>query len=403
MPRTARGAVTLFDVTDGTNPITAFLTNQNHTFAAMQTGLVSAETRRMFSSMLNVFVGGTQASYDSGLATGDGTTGQTANRFRIASVTSSNSDFTVGFNDTNSAVTVDTVSRAPGEIYVSVVPEEAAATSTLTVTFAVSNELGTVTGGLVAEITISIVAQGAGGVVINMDPTSQYFFADSDGNIVDMPAQSAVVVDLSVTGTTGNMTVATSQNGAGFIDQTMTGTGAGSISGWDDDDAGNFQTGPIGTTIRRLQISPDNLGDTNNTLSIRVRGASGGQDVITIAKVRVGAAGAAAIIVSVESSTNGNVFRTSTGSTPSDKTLSVTVFDAATGNQIQATGISTYAWFRGDGSTAVLVDDITNRNVVPAGTAGGVTASGSDFSTIVVGSSDVDMEEAFYCEVTTTS
>ncbi len=399
MPRSSRGAITLFDVTDGTNPITAFLTNENHTFSADQTGTVTAATRRMFESNLTVFVGGTQASYLSTLSTTDGTTGQTANRFRISGVVvTGTSGFTAGFNDTAAAADIDTISRDPGDIYLTATPTDPVGAATLTVTFAVSNELGTVTAGLVAEISVSIVSQGAGGVVINIDPSSQFFTADSDG-VLDA-SQTAITLDVLSQGSTGAITVATSQNGAGFINQTTAGTTAGAIAGWDDDNAGAFQTGTIGTTIRRLQIAQTNLGDSNNTLSIRITGASGGNDVVTIAKVRDGVEGASALIITVESSTSGSVFRTSGGSTPADKTLSVRVFDASSGAEILTAGISNYDWFRGDGTTAVNVDNATDRNVQ---TSGGVAASGSGFSTIVVGSADISNEEAFYCEVTTTT
>ena len=398
MPRTSRGAITLFDVTDGSNPITAFLTNENHTFAATQTGVVSAATRRMFSSVVNAFVGGTNATFQFDLSTTPGSTGATANRFNIVSVSASGTGWVAAFNNTAAAATFDTVSRQPGEIFLTAIPEGTDSTSVVTVSFVVSNELGTISNVLTLQITLSVVAQGAGGVVINLDPTSQFFTSNSAG-VLDA-AQTAITADVLAQGSTGNQTVSTSQNGAGFVDVTTTSNAAGGIAGWDDDIDGDFQTGTIGSSIRRLQISQTNLGDANNTLSIRVTGDAGGNDVFTIAKVRDGVEGADAIIVVLRTDVGGTVFRTSGGTTPTDKVISLQVFDAADGSEISGAQLTNYSWFRGDGTVPVRVTSSTARDVIASG---GVVASGAAFVDITVGSTDVVAEEAFTCEVTTAS
>ena len=131
-------------------------------------------------------------------------------------------------------------------------------------------------------------------------------------------------------------------------------------------------------------------------MAIRVSGASGGQDTITLFRVDQGNNGNDAIIVNVVSS-NGNIFRNGAGAA---KTLTAMVYDAGTGSQLTS-GVS-YTWTRsGSGSVsagAVRVTSSTNRTVVATG---GVEASGTEYQTIIVGEEDVDTEEVFTCTVDT--
>ena len=41
MARQARAQQTIVDINDGVNPVVAFATNENHTFSASETGVVS--------------------------------------------------------------------------------------------------------------------------------------------------------------------------------------------------------------------------------------------------------------------------------------------------------------------------------------------------------------------------
>ena len=127
-------------------------------------------------------------------------------------------------------------------------------------------------------------------------------------------------------GSTGNITYAVSQNGEAFQTRTSTGTGVGQIAGYDNDGSGAFSTGTIPVAqnaVQRLQITRANFGN-NRAMAIRLNGASGGQDTITLFRVDQGTSGNDAIIVNIMSN-NGNIFRNGAGAA---KTLTAMVFDA---------------------------------------------------------------------------
>ena len=207
-----------------------------------------------------------------------------------------------------------------------------------------------------------------------------------------------ITVSIQAQGATGDRTYFISQNGGAFNQVTMASDSAGGIAGYDamTSDTGATGTGTIPGTAARLRISRANFGG-NRTMTLRVDGATAGRDAITFFRVDQGADGQDAIIVVVTAS-NGFVYRNAGGT---DKTLTCTVYDAGTGNEI-TTNLS-YAWSRsGSGSVsagAVRVTSATDRSVIDSG---GVEASGSDFQTISVGSEDVTAEEAFTCTVTCT-
>ena len=131
-------------------------------------------------------------------------------------------------------------------------------------------------------------------------------------------------------------------------------------------------------------------------MAIRLQGAAGGQDTITLFRVDQGNDGNDAVIVSIVSS-NGNIFRNGAGAA---KTLTALVYDAGSGSQLTS-GVS-YTWTRsGSGSVSagtVRVTSSTNRTVVASG---GVEANGTLFPTIVVGEEDVDTSEVFTCTIDT--
>lgn len=374
MARTARGAVTLIDVNDGANPITAYLTNENHTFAATSAGVVSGVSD--FSTNLTVFVGGTQATYN--------TTTSTPNTFRITSV---------AYQGTSTGWGTPTA-NAMGVVTIPSIGNSAVASTQILITFSVTNENGNVNSGLTAIVTLSVVREGSGGAIVSMIANRQDFRANNAGTLND--GQSNIIFTIDTQGNTGNLVVQTSIDGAAFVTQTTTGTGAGNIAAYDVDTSGNVETtGSIPNAFARLAVSSANLGNAANTLAVRVAGATGGQDTISIAKVRDGAEGAAAIIVNV-SSDSGTVFRNAAGAA---KVLTATVFDAADGTQI-TTGV-TYNWSRsGSGSVpagTVRVNSAMDRTVVPTG---GVEANGTAFNTITVGPEDTTASEQFTCEVT---
>ena len=368
MARVASNEITITDISDGTNPITAFTTNANHTFAAAANGTVSNVAG--FTSTLIVFVGQTQASYVA-------TIGSTPETFSITNIAYVGSSTGWG-----------TPSNASGTITIPSVSATAAISVTLRLTFSVvPTSTTTPVTGLTQDITLSIVKEGAGGQVIEIVPSSQTFFANSAGTL--NASQPNIILGIESQGTTGNITLATSINGAAFTTQTTTSTAQGGISFYDADTSGTVETtGTFPVTqngIARLAIAQTNLGNTGNTLTVKVTGATGGSDALTVFKVQEGAAGTGAIIVSVTSS-DGTVFKNSAGTA---KTLTANVTDVDTG--VAPSTSITYTWTRANGA-AVRVTSISDRTVI---STGGVLASGTGFPNIIVGPEDVTTQERF--------
>lgn len=368
MARVASNEITITDISDGTNPITAFTTNSNHTFAAEANGTVSNVAG--FTSTLIVFVGQTQASYVS-------TIGSTPETFSITNIAYIGSSTGWG-----------TPSNASGTITIPSVSATAAISVTLRLTFSVvPTSTTTPVTGITQDITLSVVKEGAGGQVIEIVPSSQTFFANSSGTL--NASQTNIILGIVSQGTTGNITLATSINGASFIAQTTTSTAQGGIAFYSADTSGTVETtGTFPVTqngIRRLAIAQTNLGNTGNTLTVKVTGATGGSDAVTVFKVQEGAAGTGAIIVSVTSN-NGTVFKNSAGTA---KTLTANVTDVDTG--VAPSTSITYTWTRAAGVT-VLVTSQADRTVV---STGGVQATGTGFPDIIVGPEDVTTQERF--------
>lgn len=378
MSRIARGAVTIVDIADGSNPIAAVLTNQNHTFAANSAGTVDALTRQEFSTKAIVYIGSTLATLSTDATLAD-------NEYRIKPVG-------VGADDTR----ITTASSGTWAINVN------ASTGVLTVT-AIDSTVATVSVEVVVEykdpnqgsngtidliLTLTRVNEGAGGSVISMTPNKQVFFADAGGTLE--ASQDDIEMIIETAGSPGAQTYFTSQNGNPFVQKTATGSGAGDISGFDDDLIGSAQTGTIGTAAQRLFISQDNLG-ANDTLAVKVKGANGGVDVVTILKVRDGEQGAAAINVALSSSDSGLIFKNNSGTA---KTLTVDVTDAANGNTLTPTN---YQWLKN--GAQINVTSSVDRTVV---SSGGTAANGSAFVDITVGPEDVtdNGSDEFTCIVT---
>jgi len=368
MARVASNEITITDISDGTNPIIAFTTNANHTFAALANGTVTNVTG--FTSTLVVFVGQTQASYVS-------TIGSTPNTFSITSAAYVGSSTGWGTpSNNNGTITIQSISAT------------AAISVTLRLTFdVVPTSTTTPVTGLTQDITLSVVKEGAGGQVFQITPSSQTFFANSSGTL--NASQPNSILGIESQGTTGNITLATSINGAAFITQTATSTAQGGIAFYDADTSGTVSTtGTFPVTqngIKRLAIAQTNLGNTGSTLTIKITGATGGSDAITIFKVQEGAPGTGAIIVSVTSS-DGVVFKNSAGT---EKTLTANVIDVDTG--AAPTTAITYTWTRAAGA-GVRVTSQTDRTVI---STGGVLASGTGFPDIKVGAEDVTTQERF--------
>ena len=361
MARQARQEITLTDLNDGTNPVTAFMTNANHTFVASTAGTVSDVAG--FTSTLTVFVGSSQATYVS-------TLGTVSNTFTITDV-----------SYVGSPMGWTTPSRSDATISIPSISSSHATEAVIRVTFSVRTPTATITG-LVVDVSLTIVTEGAGGAVVNLTPNKQTFTANPAGTAD--AGQDPVVIGVATQGNVGNLSVQVSQDGGAFTTVTTTSTAQGGIAGFDTDTAGAFQTGTIPNAFARLQFTSANLG-TNDSVAIRVVGANAGTDTINVFKVRQGTAGESAIIVSIESS-DGTSFRNNAG-TP--KVLTAITTDAATG--AAPAGTLTYTWTRANGAQ-VRVTSSTDRTVIASG---GVPATGTAFNTITVGPEDVATQERF--------
>ena len=362
--RTATAAITLTDLKDGQDSVTAFLTNENHTFVANDAGEVHADTIGSFSSFVKVFVGGTEQTYESG-------------------TTPQSSKFALGPLESSSSGWEFTVSSA-GEIKADAI----GVANYNVVTVPVYYNTGTVKS-FNLQLTVNRVQDGAGGTVINLTPSSQMFSADADGNMLESQNNSDLVMD--ITGNPGALTYETSKDGDGFIPQTSTSNSPGGIAGYDTDGTGTYSTGSIPNTLNsgaRLLIKKENLGSSVATLTVRVSGATGGKDAVTFAKVR---AGTGAVYVNVVPSTG--IFRNNSGS---DIEAVATVYDANTGNVVVDAGEGNlprvqYNWEYLDGSSVYYNSSTlvisTNQDGVPTNT--GVEASGYGIEKLIIGPSNI--------------
>ena len=381
MSRIARGAVTIVDINDGSNPISAVLTNQNHTFPANESGTVTAATRQLFSTGAIVYIGKTLATLST-----DGTLAN--NEYRIKPVGTENIDTRI----TSGVGWTIAVDANTGLLTVTAIPTTNVNTCTAAVVIEYKDPAQNTNGTIELTLTLARVNEGAGGSVINLSATSQTFFADFGGTFFTGEGVNPdIIMVVDTGGSPGAQTYEVSQNGNPFTAVTTASNTEGGIKGFDGDLSGEFtETGTISTTADRLLISKDNLG-TNDTLTVKVSGANGGVDVVTIMKVREGDKGAAAINVSIASSTGGTVFKNNSGTA---KELSVSVTDSKDGTSLTPTS---YQWFKN--GVQVNVTSATNRTVVQTG---GEAANGAAYPTITVGPQDVtdSSAEEFSCIVT---
>jgi hypothetical protein len=368
MARTGIAETTIVDISDGVNPVSVFLDNENHTFAASETGVVSDVNA--FSSTLQVFVGQVKATYNTNLLN--------INTFKYTDVSYVGSATGWG---------APTYSTTTGKITIPSISSDHSSSAIIRITFSVKNSLGGTVSGLTKDITLAIAQSGAGGQVINLAAESNGFFAGPDGTLDSGQDDS----DISITkqGLTGNYSFFTSLNGESFAQQMSTSTEAGGISAYSTNGS-TFSTGTISSSSTvALRISPGNLGNGNNTLTVRVTGAVGGSDFVTFYAIKKGDEGESALVVAIQSD-NGTTFKNNDGP---DKTLTCKVYDAKDGSEITS-GV-TYTWKRNNGA-AVYVNNSTDREVQPFSST---EATGTDYSSIVVGAGDVDESETFSCQV----
>lgn len=394
MARQASGAITITDITDGTDPISAQMTNENHTFSANTTGDISNDERLLFSSEIIVYLGSTRLGY---AASGSST-------YKLGAISDNNSWSATSTTTTGQAVI--TVAAA-GDV-----PSGADAPSGVLIIPVIVTNAANGTTTLNLSLTLSKVSQGAGGTIIRLNPNQRAFFLDADDQ--ETPAgQGDITTGIIYQGSQGAVTVSSSVNGAAYATvsvnpvTTPTNVPSGSIKTQDVSGDTNGSDDNFVISIENFfgTDASGNLDATTNTVTYKVTSDNGGIDTFSVLAVRKGDTGASAIIVTVESS-NGIAFKTGTSNI--DKTLTTVVYDANTGTEIlnkknSGTVDIKYEWFLGDTTDALVQTDDT-RNVVASGgtdATGTITASGSSaFHQIIVGDEDVATYQQYTCRVT---
>jgi len=378
MSRVATGAITITDIADGGSPISAFLTNENHTFAASNLGAVTSAERGSFSTTIAIFVGFAIGIYKStavAAVVGD------YNKFSYGTLSSSSAGWTWAIDSSTGAITIATIPTSTTN-----------KSTTITIPISV-NDSSTTLKTVSLSLTLNKSIEGTGGAVIQLSATKQYFQYDEFANL--SPAvQSDVTINLETQGIVGTLTAQKSVDGAGFT-TLVQGTGADAAKLLDIDGAGAADS---------IVISTANFHDSN-TLTLKISGSTGGSDSVSLVRVRDGIRGASGLYVNVTSS-DGNIFKNGTGN---DKTVTCTIFDMIDGSSVTHVGTGTgqtsvvYNWQRVDagGTSADVLVTSGTRNVVPSG---GVTADGSGAATLVVGHTDIadNSSTQFSCTVTIT-
>ena len=404
MARQATGAITITDITDGTSPITALLTNENHTFIASELGVVSSADRLAFESNVIVFVGSTQAPFDGAAVPAN-------NTYKLG---------TFVLTDTNWSLREDNVTDGGiGVRRIRVVDSSAGVPDTATnvevdvnVPVIITNNAGG-TNTITLRLALRKAIAGAGGVIIQFTPDKQTFIVDENG--LEVGTQTLATVQVDYQGAQGNRTITSSVNGGAFttavIDTTdpITAGSLATLDILDPEGNDNFTLeieNFLGTTAAGVLLT------TTNTVSYRVASAGGGNDVVSFAKVQNGDTGAGALIVVVEAA-GGTTFKNSTGT----RTLTTKIYDAATGTEIEnkvannaSTRNITYTWYINDtDGNEVRVDTGTRDVKATSGTpdtTGGDPATGtiddtSDdrFDQIIVEAADITTTQQFTCLV----
>lgn len=403
MARTSTGAITIYDVTDGTTPITAFLSNENHSFVATQAGVVSTTDAALFESTVTVFLGDTRLQYAATATSGTAS-------YKLGSIV-------ITDNDTGSAwsaLVASTVSNQRKlKISTSGTPIPASADNTqaiVAVPVIVTSASGVDTT-IDLSLTLTKAVQGAGGLVINLGYGNQFFKVD-ENDLESPTGQSDITVDITTSGSVGTLALQSSVNGAAFTTAATDVTSSvsvGTVKSQNLTDGGSF----VIAIENFFGTSANVLLNTSNTVSYRLAGSVGGVDVVTIAKVQKGSTGAAAVHVVIESS-NGVTFKTN--DTASTKTLIAKIYDSATGLEVipknnTSPGSSDlkYSWTVQDNtgsSTAVRTSSDAVRTVVATG---GVeqsnksidSSSSSEFDKIIIDDDDVSTSAQYTCEIET--
>ena len=372
MSRTATGAITITDIADGGSPISAFLTNENHTFASSPAGDISSAERLLFTTLATVFVGINTGTFKSTPVTA--TVGDKF-KFSYGTTTSSAADWAYSVNTGTGAFTITAT------------PTGTTNKSTLLTVPIIINDGSSTLKTISLTITLTKAIEGSGGQIVQVSANKQFYSYDAE-SVLAPTSQGNVVIGIETQGNVGSIVIKKSVDG-GVFSTLVEGTGV---------DQG------LVVSDSSVTISPSNF-DNSQTMTIRVSGSSGGSDSVSLVRVRQGDRGASALIVTVQSN-DGNVFKNNTGS---DKTITCDVYDTIDGSSVLHVGSGSgetsvnFNWQRADaGGTATDVNVATGtRNVV---NAGGDSADGLGANTLVVEAADIadNSSTQFSCIVTVT-
>ena len=385
MSKIGTGAISITDVKDGIQPIVMQLSNEAHAFVADQNGNISAEELASFVCDTTLWIGDTEATYSETVVIDAVTAKTNKNTYNIKITDSNNSWVSKKAISTDSSkkcrITMQTI---PGTTL------PASKSNMIKVEVVASNSIGRVVTG---ELTISQFKgiQGVDGVAIRLEPSRLYFMADGDNKLV--AEQTPIIIKPKVIGNVGSvMNVKLSKDGGVWYDYNGQAFGPNGVT---DTDADGFKDyAPVdantdGFHDYNIVITPEMFG-TCDILTIFVKGSANehASDTLSIARVKKGSAGEAALSVFVNSSANGTIFKN--GALDSHrKTLTAEIYDMADGSEIvhgQNGYTVIYTWMK---DSAPCYVDAGNNVILPTD-AGAVPATGSKYSYIIIGSEDVD-------------
>ena len=378
MARIAAGAITLADIADGGSPIAAFLTNENHTFAAGTDGTIASAELAVFTTLVTIFLGTTAGVFKSTAVT---TAGTDANKFSIGTIASSAATWATTVSPTTGAITLTAAPTGTSNMG-----------TTLTVPITV-NDTSSSLKSITLVISLSKQVAGAGGQIVQMTANKQHFQYD-EFSVLSPSTQGDITLIMDTQGATGALTAQKSIDGGAYTTLAV-GSDAGQASSIDIDGIGDNDT---------IVITPANFG-TANTMTVRVSGTNDGSDSVSLVRIRDGVRGASSLFVAINSS-DGTLFKNNSGSA---KTITCDVWDQVDGSSVTHVGTSPgqrsvhFNWQRVDAggtSADVFVATASNRQV----SATGVSADGYGASTLVIGPEDIadNSSTQFSCEVTVT-
>jgi hypothetical protein len=377
MARIAVGAITIADIADGGSPIAAFLTNENHTFAAGTNGTISSIELAVFTTTVSIFLGTTAGTFKSTTVT---TAGSDANKFSIGTITTSAATWATTTNASTGAITLTAAPTGTSNLG-----------TTLTVPVTVNDTSATLKN-ITLVITLSKQLAGAGGQIVQMTANKQHFQFDEYA-VLSPAGQNNITLTIDTQGATGALVAQKSIDG-GVYTTLAQGSGAGFASAIDIDGL---------NANDNIVITPTNFG-TSNTMTVRVTGANDGSDSVSLVRIRDGVRGASSLFVALSSS-DGTLFKNNAGSA---KTITCEIWDQIDGSAVTHVGTSVgqrsvnFNWQRVDaGGSNADVFVTTGTRVV---SATGDSADGYAATTLIIGPEDISDNSStqFSCEVTVT-